>query len=99
MHRLATLTLFNTPLPLTLHILNMLASSVHTKLSIILICHTRQHGIFTICLSSFPMFPPSLLSKYRVLPFLVGFVEDGVQDLELVAVGLGEEEIDLGDIK
>jgi hypothetical protein len=45
------------------------------------------------------MFPPSLLSKYRVLPFLVGFVEEGFQDLELVAVGLGREEIDLGDVE
>jgi hypothetical protein len=41
------------------------------------------------------MFPPSLLSKYRV----VRLVENGVQDLELVAVGLGEEEMDLGDVE
>jgi hypothetical protein len=99
MQCLATLTLFNTALPLTLCILNMLTSSVHTTLSILLICHTRQHGIFTICLSSFPTFPPSLLSKHRVLPYLVGFVKDGVQDLELVAVGLGEEEKDLGHVR
>jgi hypothetical protein len=99
MYWLVAPTLFNTSLPLTLHNLNMLTSSVHTTLSILLICHTQQHAILTICLSSFPMFPPSLLSKYRVLPFLVGFVEDGVQDLELMAVGLGEEEIDLGDVK
>jgi hypothetical protein len=73
----------------------MLTPSVHTTLSILLIRHTRQHAIFTICLSSFPMFPPSLLSKYRV----VRLVENGVQDLELVAVGLGEEEMDLGDVE
>jgi hypothetical protein len=77
----------------------MLTPSVHTTLSILLIRHTQQHAIFTICLSSFPMFPPSLLSKYRVLAVLVRLVENGVQDLELVAVGLGEEEMDLGDVE
>jgi hypothetical protein len=67
--------------------------------SILLICHTWWHPILPAGLRlrrPVPaMFPPALFRKHWIFALLVCFVEDGVKNLELVAVGLGEEEVDL----
>jgi hypothetical protein len=77
----------------------VLASNVHTMSSILLICHTWWHAILPTGLRlrrPVPaMLPPALFRKHWIFALLVCFVEDGVKNLELVAVGLGEEEVNL----